>query len=245
MNNILLEEAKRKFYCGNDISNNDYNLEINDFICKIYSNCIPSLYGKEFVKKIKYDLNRIDNVNLYSVTDSADCGDLCLIYPKIEQNYFSSQYYYEENYQRIFIPWGDVIKQWYEVKISYLSRSNDTFRLNNIRPYQHFDKFIICFVDCDRNFEPMFMVIDKENITKNYDITLTPSNGTKKANLNNDEIGYSTSFKKDSYKLRSLIKYHNNLNGTSYVDLVEYLKNESLSMKNKFVLSKVKLNAAA
>ena len=111
-------------------------------------------------------------------------------------------------------------KIFYEIKSSYLRLETNTFRITHIRDYQNFDYFIICFIDRSDNFKPYFYFLPKSFICNNF--TLTPMNNTKKANMGNLNIDKAMSINREEafYRFESASL----LNGTSYEDLMAYLK---------------------
>jgi hypothetical protein len=243
VNQELLELATEKYYNKNDINDRHYNTDgMEDFIMRIYNQCDPSTYGKKFVKKILKDHrgNERNKMKLYSVFDKSDIGDMALCYP--EADYFSGIYYDPRTrYFRRLDYKTEVVKKWFEVKISYLGRDNDIFTIRNVRPYQDFDYFLLCFVDCKDNFKPKFIMVKKYVIADNpFNITLTPMNGTKNANKDNKDIGYGTTIKKGSWR-ESYLLSKNLLGGTSYSDVTEFFNKEFNKLKIEFD-EKVPLN---
>lgn len=242
VNQELLEQAINKYNNKNYVGDHHYNDGMEDFILRIHNQCDPSSYGKKFVKKILKDHKSYERneMKLYTVFDKTDKGDIAMAYP--EASYFSNVFcdprtrcHRELNFKT------EVLKKWFEVKISYLNKGSDLFTIRNVRPYQDFDYFILCFVDCKRNFEPMFIVVKKNIIANNPSvITLTPMNGTKKANKDNKDIGYGATIKKGSWKESYLLSY-NLLEGTTYGDLTKFFNEEFDRLKIEFD-EKVPLN---
>jgi hypothetical protein len=243
LNQELLEQAIEKYYNKNEVSDRHYkNDTMEDFILRIHNQCDPSTYGKKFVNKILKDHGSYERneMKLYTVFDKSDKGDMAICYP--EADYFSGRYYDPRTrYYRPLDYKTEVIKKWFEVKISYLGKNNDIFTIRNVRPYQDFDYFLLCFVDCKDNFKPTFIMLKKGVITDNpFNITLTAMNGTKNANKDNKDIGYGTTIKKNSWR-QSYLLSKNLLGGTSYSDVTEFLNKEFDKVKIEFN-EKVPLN---
>lgn len=55
MNKELLQLAYDRFQNKNQFNDKDYELSIEEFIVKMYLNCDPASYGRQFVKKIMRD----------------------------------------------------------------------------------------------------------------------------------------------------------------------------------------------
>jgi hypothetical protein len=229
----LLNKANSRYYNKNRVWDDDYKEDMDNFILKMYLDCDPAGYGKVFVKKILRDHDSINEhgINIYPVMDKGDMGDVALVYPK--RNYFYGEFYDPRilHYSRV-LSYGEIPKIFFEVKISYLGK-NGTFTVRNIRPYQDFNYYILCFVDCKNNFRPRFLVVDKKVITENHVFTLTPMNGTKEANKDNTDIGYGLSFKRNHWK-DLYLESRNLMKGTTYEHLTEYLKEQNQVLKEVF-----------
>lgn len=110
--------------------------------------------------------------------------------------------------------------KYFELKVSFLSSKNYSFSLTHIRPWQHINYYLICFIDCEDNFKPNFYVLDKHTINK---FKLTPMNGTPVSNSGNFNIDMRTTIKKDSEQMRILQK-SNKLSDTSIDSLKRFLR---------------------
>ena len=117
---------------------------------------------------------------------------------------------------------------YYECKISYRNQ-NGKYSITNIRPWQNFNFFILCFVDIENGFKARFYVIPKEIITDNDRIQLTGMNNDKKINSKNKFVGMRASI--EPFDLQWLFKKSNQLRGTSYKNLQAFLK--QLKFTNK------------
>jgi hypothetical protein len=107
----------------------------------------------------------------------------------------------------------------YEQKVSYLSNVNNSWSLTHLRPWQKFNYYIFCLVDCEDNFSPNFYVIDKISINK---FNLGAMSGTSESNHNNSNIELRTNILKnsDSHKL---LKKINLLSDTSFKSLEKFV----------------------
>jgi hypothetical protein len=114
------------------------------------------------------------------------------------------------------ISWNNIF---YEQKVSYLSNVNNCWSLTHLRPWQKFNYYIFCLIDCEDNFNPNFYVIDKISINK---FNLGAMNGTAESNHNNSNIELRTNISKnsDSHKL---LKKINLLSDTSFKSLNEFV----------------------
>ena len=105
-----------------------------------------------------------------------------------------------------------------EVKVSFLSQSK-TYNVTHIRMWQKFHMYLFCFIDCDNNFTPEFYLIDKYILNK---VKMTPMNGTKLSNSENNNIELRTTIKKGG-DIHKLLKQSNRLSGTTLEDLKFYI----------------------
>lgn len=236
MNNHLLKLAQEKYSIKNLIYDNEYYEPMEDFLLKLYIRCDPASYGKKFTKKLKLDAYD-KNYDFSNICDSGDSGDILMSFKyfinscelgfKVITYARGTKTKIVPIYKLDNIPFKKI-----EVKISYLGIS-DNYSIKNIRPYQDFDYFLLCFVDCTDNFKQIFVLVNKIFITENINITLTPEHGTKKTNEHNKKMGYGTCFDKNSHKFE-YIKENNLLKGTNYSDVIDFFENESISLKNQF-----------
>lgn len=235
MNNELLMLAINKFKSKNKFTPNEYLLPIEDFILKMYLNCDPSSYGNQFVKKLLKD-NFQKGINLGKLTNTSDTADIC----QTSHLHWYEDYFCLDDDAHTPIPlhFNDIEKSLYEVKISYLTKANN-YTIRNIRPYQTFDYFLLCFVDCSNNFLPNFFVVTKEYVLN--ELTLNPMNGTKEANKDNKNIVYGTTLSKNGGSFYLMKNCANLLNGTSYTHLNEFFisEHEILKQKNQPFINKI------
>jgi hypothetical protein len=228
----LLEIATKRFKTKNKFTDRDYKKPMDEFILMMYVNCDPASYGRQFVKKIMRDESETpleEKRNLYYIKDWVDQGDLVQLYPSVE--YFSGVIYDSKRHKQV--KWDNASKMTIEVKISYLTKEGN-YNIRNIRPYQDFDYFLFCFVDCENDFTAKFIMVEKRVITE-FDncFTLTPMNGTKKANKDNKDIGYGTSFKK-GFSQEWTLEQYNLLDGTTYDSFKRYLTNNIGVLKETY-----------
>lgn len=243
MKQDLQKMAYRRYVSKNTIEWDEYKMDMNNFICLMYIQCDPSCYGKVFVKKIKidarYNLNRSHEV--IENPDKMNQGDIILTFKNFldygKRDYEIVQRGWSYKVEEI-ICFDNVHKKFIEVKISYLGK-NGTYTIRNIRPYQNFDYFLFCFVDCDNNFKQTYILVTKEFITENSDFTLTPMNGTKKVNKDRKNIAFGTAFKKRSFQFSELIDC-NLLKGTEYNDVFNFFDKKSIELKEQFLTEEKK-----
>lgn len=110
----------------------------------------------------------------------------------------------------------------YEQKVSYLSNVNNCWSLTHLRPWQKFNYYIFCLIDCEDNFEPNFYLIDKVTINK---FNLGAMNGTASANHNNSNIELRTNIAKGS-DAHQILKRINLLKDTSYESLKKFIESK-------------------
>ena len=125
-------------------------------------------------------------------------------------------------------------KNYYEVKTSYLNKSN-RFSLRNIRPWQNLDCFILCLIDTSNRekYKSYFYCLPKDIILNNPVLVFTGQNNTKESNDKNMEVGLSTTFSVNDHSW--LFKKNNLLKGTSYDDLMNYIIEVSGDNSNTYV----------
>jgi hypothetical protein len=230
-NNELLQIARKRYINKNQFDDFEYKEPMDQFILMMYVNCDPASYGRQFVKKIMRDESHTpweEKRNLYYVKDKVDQGDLVQLYPSVE--FFTGMIYDTKRNKEV--RWDDASKITIEVKISYLTKEGN-YNIRNIRPYQNFDYFLFCFVDCDKDFTSKFIMVKKQLITDYDYFTLTPMNGTKKANMGNKDIGYGTSFKKN-WEQEWILEQNNLLDDTTYESFRTYLTKNVKVLKKKY-----------
>ena len=137
----FLKLANSKYHSDKEPN---YELSLEDFICDSYLRFPPSCYGMYICKKIQLDLynrhiesNEINSLkyqSFYTVPDNLEKGDLV-------QN-----------------------EVYYEVKVSFYSSTTKKYTLRHLRPWQDFQYYLLCLIDCEDNFKPNFYVINKDDI---------------------------------------------------------------------------------
>jgi hypothetical protein len=115
-------------------------------------------------------------------------------------------------------------KKFFEGKISY-KNMNGNYSITNIRPWQELDYFILCFVDTKDNFKPNFYCVPKKTITDNPRIHLTGMNNQSELNNYNRYVGMRTTIAPEN--IDWLFKENNILKGTSYRNLLSFIKSNN------------------
>ncbi len=164
-----------------------------------------------------YDLKMDDFIYLIS--------DVCT--PNKYGNLFPKKVCYDSKNIMVEIPSGEDRgdcrigkSKFAELKISFINK-NKSYSIRNIRGWQNFDYFILCFVD--ENIKARYYCVKKEVITNNPALTLSFMNGTKQSNMNNETVGMATSIK--AIDVNWYFKNHNLLGGTSYKHLLKFIAN--------------------
>jgi len=231
INSMLLKIAKDRYQTKNELTEEDYNLSMDEFIMKIYVTCDPATYGKAFTTKINKDLPE----QFFTVSDGEDNGDLCVTYPKRNPNY--NQFFICTNVSGMYMTNLDfeteVKKIFLEGKISYLSKKTKRYTIRNIRPYQNFDYFMLCLVDCDNDFKSEYIVVDKDVITEG-EFNLHIMNGTKKSNVKNNTVGKGYTFVKNSWQHKHLIENNKLGNNPTYEGFIKFIKDETIRIDGEF-----------
>lgn len=119
-------------------------------------------------------------------------------------------------------------KWFFEDKISFRNQSGK-YSITNIRHWQEFNYFILCFVDTENGFKPKFYVVPKETITDNDRIHLTGMNNDSQTNKKNKFVGMRTTI--EAHDLQWLFKKTNVLKGTTYKNLQAFLKQQKPTIK--------------
>ena len=104
-----------------------------------------------------------------------------------------------------------------EIKVSFLDKKY-SYNLTHLRMWQKFQYYLFCFIDCENDFTPEFYVLDKYVLNS---VKMTPMNGTKESNSNNNNIELRSTVKKNG-KTHKLFKKYNKLSGTSFSDLKKF-----------------------
>ena len=211
----LLKEAYIKLYGDNDdVKLLLPHLTIEDYVVLLYSKCTPSQYGILFEEKL------INNLKEYVYAEKLDkryeCGDVYLRYPI---NNMGVGYC---NYKQ------EISK--FEVKFSYVNKKN-SFNIRNIRLYNNFDYLILGVCNPQHDFGITYYCIKKEELEK---IGLTPMNGTKKSNKNNENICYGTTISCYSFKEFKLSDL-NVLKGGTYNDLLKFISDKQIELRENFI----------
>ena len=162
---------------------------------------------------------------------------ICQCYVKLAPNTYGKKIekYLENNLRGIKVPTcyerGDLLiaRKYFELKVSYLSQENDSYSITHLRPWQNFDYYLLCFVDCDDDFKPHFYVIDKFVASK---LTIGYMNGTPKSNKDNSNIEMRATVKRYSDNF-DLIVAANKLKDTTYQSLLDFIK--ELRMKSQII----------
>jgi hypothetical protein len=237
--------AKERYYNKNVITEKDFNLNLENFLLKIYTLCDPFVYGTQWDKWL---IKIVKKENLYvgSVDKSEERGDMNMSYPKTNNNPIQQTeeinlpFYYGSvsgtHYGNVVLD-VDQIQKYFENKISFLGKTSQSYTIRNIRPYHNIDYFMLCFVDCEDNFKPHFICIDKTVLTDNRDYRLSYMNGTKKSNENNENCNMGVTIKKNSPQYKRLINVHNKLKGTSINDMLEFLFSLNISLRDELLNS--------
>ena len=221
----LLVLAKEKYLTKNNISEKDYRLNFNHFILKIFLNCDPASYGKQFSNKLVFDLKRRLKTEIGCVSDSLDRGDFSINYiPKnvLEQNK------------------TNIEPKYYEIKLSFLGKSKN-YTIRNLRRYQNLDGYLLSFVDCENSFNQEIYLITSEDLFNNCGFKFTAMNGTKERNEKNQDFGLGVAFKKDSI-IHENIKKLNLLDGNDFESLISYFEGVRNDLKKDFWKSNKKSN---
>jgi hypothetical protein len=129
---------------------------------------------------------------------------------------------------------------YYEIKTSYLNKSG-RFSIRNIRNWQDFNYFILCLVDIkDDDYRPHFYCLTKNDFINHPSLTFTEQNNTRESNVDNKNVGLSTTFLAGDHSY--LFKKRNLLNGTTYSDLMLFFGNRVDDTSNaRLPIQKVKL----
>jgi hypothetical protein len=109
--------------------------------------------------------------------------------------------------------------RYFELKVSFLSNKTPTYNITHIRPWQHINYYLLCFVDCKNDFRPNFYLINKQDINK---FKLAPMNGTPQSNSSNFNIELRTTISNDSGDIK-VLKRLNLLKDTSLESLKRFI----------------------
>ena len=151
----LLERAQNKFRNKKTKSFLDYRKPLKDFVMECYLELDPASYGTHIQKKVEYECFE-KNILINTISNKSDKGDFEIFYPK---GYCINDKIGEKG-ETIRVPTNNMFysKKNYEFKTSFLGSSNG-YTIRNIRPYQTIKGgYVLCFIDCEENFEPEFYV---------------------------------------------------------------------------------------
>jgi len=161
----------------------------------------PAQYGKLIASNIIEATNGI----LKQVSSSLDNGD-CL-FKNIKNNKI----------------------EYCEIKTSYLNDESKKYNVRNIRGYQNFDYFILCFIDKDNNFIPHIYLLPKNVICDTSIFKHSAQNGTARANHYNKNVASSITIQKKN--LSYTLDRFNILKDTKLQTLLDYF-NEISNIEN-------------
>jgi hypothetical protein len=187
----------------NHIDDSDYELPLDEFLVKIHNECDPGVYGNNFSKRVIRDSNGI----LKYVSQTENMGD-CKFKEK-----------------------NTNIEKYIEIKISYLSERNNTYKLSNLRFYQNFDYFLFCFVD-KLTMEYNFYLVKQKTLEECNFFKFTPVSGTILDNYKNNNIIYSSTITVTD--MSWVFDKLNVLDDSTYESFLKFLKTDkdNLEIKN-------------
>jgi hypothetical protein len=225
-----LQSAKNKFY-KNKGEKPFLGNSFQEFILDCYLDHSPSSYGKYIQHKIIHDCKVYGKLDVDHISDRKNMGDCRLFYPS--QKYFVGCEVEGKKYEISFRVGTKYFQELnFEVKCSFLGKTN-CYTIRNIRPYQKIDGgYIICLVDCEKDFTPEFYVIDPKVLFS--DFTITHMNGVASEHKGTSFENYGITVKKDSYSHVTL-KENNLLSGTNIEDLYSYLHEKRSDLEGKFL----------
>lgn len=192
----------------------NFRLPFNEFIYECYNKYAPSSYGGYIQKKIEQEL-RQNRINISSIPTLEDRGDF-------------------EIYVRHAIPYKENLKINFEIKTSFLGKT-EGYTIRNIRPYQKLiGGYILCLIDCSNNFNIEFYLVDYKTLTS-Y-LNMSHMNGTSSQHNEGGFQNYGTAFNKDSYSF-DMIKKHSKINGNTLKDLINYFNEVQKKMFDDMMVS--------
>jgi hypothetical protein len=122
---------------------------------------------------------------------------------------------------------------YYESKVSILHQSGN-FGIRNIRPWQNYDYFLLCFVDTsEKKYRTYFYIVPKDVVINSPFLVFTDMNNSKDSNKGNDRVAVATTF--NSFEHTRLFGKHSILKGTSYTQLMKYIDKEYSRFTNTIV----------
>ena len=111
-----------------------------------------------------------------------------------------------------------------EFKATYLSKDNE-YNFTHLRQWHGYDYYLLCLIDCDDNFTPEFLFVNKVDLDN---FNLEYMNGTKKENEGKENRERRLTIRKGSKKHKQLRGY-NLMCGTTYEDLKTYIDKFTIS----------------
>ena len=83
---------------------------------------------------------------------------------------------------------------YYESKVSILHQSGN-FGIRNIRPWQNYDYFLLCFVDTsEKKYRTYFYIVPKDVVINSPFLVFTDMNNSKDSNKDNNRVAVATTF---------------------------------------------------
>ena len=177
----------------------------------------------------QYLLAALDKYNLDKTVDFSLSMDdfLCQCYALLTPNVYGSRI--EDRMIRELgatsvkpsLELGDFeyLRKYFEFKVSFLSRDR-SYSITHIRPWQLFNYYLLCFVDCEDNFTAHYYLVDKHVIHK---MKLGYMNGTPKSNRDNHNVEMRKTIKKECLEM-NVIKKSNLLEGTSLDSVKKFME---------------------
>ena len=182
----------------------------------------------EMAKERKSISNNVDGSDYDLPMDEFICGISYKCTPNVYGSLFPKKVCYDSDNGMVEVSpaleLGDCRigrTKYAELKISFISKQG-TYSIRNIRGWQKFDYFILCFVNSNDDFKAKYYCVMKEVITNNQSLKLSYQNGTKSSNMNNDKVGMSVSIKQEDVNF--YFKEHNLLEGTSYRHVLKFIE---------------------
>ena len=186
-----LSIVKSKYLSNNILPEHIWGSNMDEFVCANYFHCEPTSRGNKFVSKIVRD----SGGKIKPVPKALKRGDA-----KINDIY-------------------------YEVKNPYLigakGKSQGSYRIGNIRPWQDFTYFIICLVDCKVNFKPHFYVVDKNELVSHPLVKLHNQHTDAKDMKINHDANLVIQMSKEV--INEILNSITILRGSTYNDFMDYV----------------------